>query len=281
MRLLGRALVGFVGLFLVLGLLLYGASEWMIRRSHAVPLTNLAIPKDAASIAEGARLARIMGCRGCHGSEAQGAVWNDPPWFVASVVAPSIARKTAPYSEAELVRLIRHGVRKDGSTLFIMPTISHRYLADDDTARIVAWIRTLKPTPKDALAETSFGPLGRWLMLSGQMRQSVQAGNYGTAHRPADVGRYYYQTVCSECHKLDRPNRSEDGGQMVPALAPMAAGYDPAAFHKLMKTGIGMSGRDLGLMKMVAQEAASAFTPQEVDAIQAYLKGEAEKTPAQ
>ena len=281
MRLLGRIAAGLVGLILLLVLVLYGGSEWLIRRSHAVPLTAVTLPTDAASITEGARLAKLAGCRGCHGPEGQGTVWTDIPWFIGHPAPPSIARKAADYSDAELVRLIHHGVRKDGSTLFIMPTGAHRYFASDDVLKIVAWIRTLKFTPKDSLVTSSWGPLGRFMMLTGAVAPSVEVETIAPQHRPADIGRYYYDAVCSECHNLYKPKPVEGGSQTAPALAPMAASYDRAAFHKLLKTGVPPSGRDLGLMKEVALEGGNAFTDAELDALQAYLKGEAAKMPAQ
>lgn len=280
MRTVGRIVVALVAAILVLVAILYGASEWVLRRGHSVPLVQVAIPRDAASVEEGGRLAKIYGCRGCHGPNSEGTVWPDPPAFVASIAPPAIARKIAAYSDAELARLIRNGVRKDGSTLYIMPTVAHRFIADDDLGKLIAWLRTLRPGPKDSLADTSFGPVGRLLILTGQMPASMQTGVVAQPHRPADAGRYFYDSVCAECHLLDKPKPTEDGRQVAPALPPMAAAYDPAAFKKLLRTGVGMSPRDLGLMKEVATEATYALTDQEIDALQAYLKGEADKQTA-
>ena len=38
------------------------------------PLADVAIPHDPTSLAEGARLARIAGCRDCHGPNGGGRV---------------------------------------------------------------------------------------------------------------------------------------------------------------------------------------------------------------
>lgn len=281
MRFVRRAVAALVVLLLLFGVVVYGGSEWLIRRSHAVPLTAVTLPKDAASIEEGGRLAKIAGCRGCHGPNGEGTVWTEIPWFIGHPAPPSIARKTANYSDAELVRLIQHGVRKDGSSLFIMPTEAHRNLADDDVLKIAAWIRTVKFTRKDSLVTSSWGPMGRFLMLTGGMDPSIQVEKVAPAHRPAELGRYYYDAVCSECHELYKPKPFEGGKQIAPALAPMAASYDPVAFHKLLKTGVPPSGKDLGVMKEVGMESGSAFTDAEVDALQAYLKGEADRAPTQ
>jgi uncharacterized protein YkwD len=54
----------------------------------------------------------------------------------------------------------------------------------------------------------------------------------------------------------------------------MAGAYDPAAFRTLMRTGVGMSHRDLGLMKEVATENLYALSDPEIAAIQAWLKSD-------
>lgn len=257
--------------------IVYGGSEWIIRSGHAVPLEQISIPKDSASIAEGGRLAKIFGCRGCHGPNSEGSVWSDPPWFVATVAPPGIARKIANYSDAELLRLIRHGIRKDGTSLFVMPTVSHRFIADDDAAKVIAWLRTLKPTAKDVTQAMAYGPVGRFGLLTGKFSPSYQANKVAEQARPANVGRYYYDAVCSECHNINETKIAPDGGATTPALGPMAAAYSPEAFSKLMRTGVGMSNRDLGLMKTIALDSGSALTDAEIAALQGYLKGEAAK----
>lgn len=253
---------------------LYGASEWVIRRSHAVPLAPIAVPHDAASIAEGSRLATLTGCKSCHG-DGKGAVWTPVDWREGQVAPPPIARSIVRYSDAELARLIRQGMTKEGRTVFIMPAWSMTYLADDDVGRIIAWARSLRPAPGDVLATTWFGPVGRWKILTGETRPSVVADPHGVAKRPADPGRYLTQVLCSECHALTEP-RAHDG-KPVPPLAPMAASYAPAEFQRLLHEGIGAGGRDVGFMGTIVKENLHALRPDEVDAVQRYLRGVAAK----
>jgi len=258
-------------------LIVYGGSQWIIRSSHAVPLEQIALPKDAASIAEGGRLTKIFGCRGCHGANAEGAVWDSPPWFVATVAPPGIARKIAGYSDAELLRLIRHGIRKDGTGVFVMPTGSLQYISDDDAAKVIAWLRTVKPTDKDVTQGMGYGPLGRFGILTGEFSPNYVPGKVAEKQRPANVGRYYFDAVCSECHNINDTKIAPDGGAVTPALGAMAAAYSPEAFRKLLRTGVGLSNRDLGMMKTVALDSGSALTDAEITALQEYLRGEGMK----
>ena len=280
MRWIVRGLIAVAGLVVLVLAVVYGGSEWVIRKGHAVPEARVAIPTDAASIAEGGRLARVEGCRHCHGPEGQGMVMVDDPMF-GRLASPAFARVAETYSDDELVRAIRYGVRKDGSSLWIMPTKAYNHLADDDLGKIIAWIRTLKPSAQDSLARTGFGPIGRFLVLTGKLPASVQTGDHSLAARPAEVGGYFVGAVCTGCHLMKGSQPSEDGKQIVPGLLDVAPAYDQAAFRTLLKTGQGMSKRDLGLMREVAQINFAHMTDAEIDAVLAFLKAEQAKAPPQ
>lgn len=271
-----RIAIAVAGIVVLALVVVYAGSEWIIRSKHDVALTPVGVPTDAASIEEGGRLAKIFGCRGCHGPNSEGLVWKDPPWFVASIAPPGIARKIADYSDPELLRLIRHGIKRDGTSIFVMPTVAHRFIADDDAGKLIAWLRTLKPGPRDVTQPTRYGPLGRFALLTGGVKPSFQIDSVAERTRPAAIGRYYYDAVCSECHKLGEPNTTESG-QVAPALASMAASYSPEAFRKLLRTGVGLKPGDLGLMTEVPKEATHAMTDGEITATHDYLKGEAAK----
>lgn len=280
MRWIARGLIGLGALIVLALVIIYGGSQWELRRKHGVAALQLAIPKDAASIAEGARLARITGCRDCHGPNGEGVVLLDSP-MLGRIAPPALAAVAARYSDAELERAIRHGVRRDGSALYVMPTNSHTWLADDDTAKIIAWLRTLRVTPHDSKATTSFGPLGRALLLAGALPSSVHLATVSAKTRPADMGRYVVDVSCTGCHALHTERPSDDGKQIVPPLAAMAAAYDLPAFNKLLKTGFGKTNRDLGLMTIAAKGALSALSDDEIRQVHDYLKLEAMRAPPQ
>jgi mono/diheme cytochrome c family protein len=271
MRLLIRIVAGLAIAALVAGVVLWFASGRVLHRHYDVALRPLQLPRDAGSVAEGARLATLVGCRSCH-NEGRGGAWEPVDWSYGRVAPPAFPEMAARYSDAELARLIQHGVRKDGTSVFVMPSWSQRWLADRDVARIIAWMRTLKPSPADSPLETWFGPKARWQMLTGSLQPSAQVETVAAADRPADAGRYFVHALCFECHELHRPHAGE---HLAPALAPMAASYDPADFRKLLHTGVGAGGRDVGFMGTIARENLHALSDAEIDQIHAYLKAEA------
>lgn len=280
MRWIVRGLAVLVGIVVLVVVVVYAGSEWIIRKGHAVPTVAVAVPHDAASIAEGARIARVANCRDCHGMNGEGKLLFEVP-MVGKVAPPPLAMVAADMTDAELARAIRYGVHKDGSSLFIMPTFALGHLSDDDLGRVIAWIRSLKQGPQDSKARTSFGPVGRALLLAGKLPAMASSATVAGKVRPANVGRYYVDVACLACHKLHKDGVMEDGKTKVPALAPMAASYDAGKFRHLMRTGEGMGKRDLGIMSVVAKAGFAAMTDEEIVAVQTYLKGEAEKMPPQ
>lgn len=277
MRIVKRILIGLAAVILVFVVVLYAGSEWVIRAGHAKAEANIAIPTDAASIAEGGRLARVTGCRNCHMENGEGRVMVDDA-MLGRIAPPPLAKIAATYSDADLARAIRHGQRQDGSTLWVMPSArAYHFIADDDLGKIIAWMRTLKPSPKDSQATMRFGPLGRGLILFGAFAPSYRHTSGAAKTRPAAIGQYFSDAICMDCHAMDKETPAHDGSGMVPALAPMAAAYDLPAFTRLMRTGVGLSGRDLGLMREVASQDFKYFSDDELAALHAYLRGEAEK----
>lgn len=263
---------------LALGLI-YARSEWIIRQPHHAALAAVPVPHDAASIAEGHRLATLVGCPSCHGSnnDGKGAVWTPVDWKFGQIAPPALARAIAPYSNAGLARLIRHGQMRNGASVFVMPAVSMTNLADDDVGRIIAWLRSLRPAKGDVTEPTWFGPLGRWQIVTGALKPSFQLEVLGPKQRPAEPGRYLAYAVCSECHSLTEPRERE--GQTVPPLAAAVAGYSLADFTRLMRTGVGAGGRDLGLMSIIAKENLHALTDGEIAAIHAEMTKEAGAAP--
>lgn len=127
----------------------------------AVTLAAAAAPACAATPAELARgrylVETIAGCGNCHTPQgpngplpgmalAGNAVVDDNPAFraVAPNITPDKATGIGGWSEAQIVRAIREGIRPDGSLIGPpMPFGFYRQMADADVQAIAAYLMTV------------------------------------------------------------------------------------------------------------------------------------------
>jgi mono/diheme cytochrome c family protein len=252
---------------------IYAASELVLRRTYDVPLTAFTASGAADAVEEGKRLATIRGCNdGCHGPGMEGQLFWDQP-LVARLVAPDLTRVAADHTDAELERAIRAGVRKDGTSTWGMPSAAFRHLSDDDLAAIIAFMRSA-PLSRGPDTEARIGLLGRIGVLSGKfapqaqrIAQSTDAPPVPNGSTPEAFGHYLAVTICSECHGLDLGGFP--GG--APHLA-ITAAYSEDDFLQLMRTGVALGGRNLGLMSGMSRRRFSHLTTDEMLAMYAYLR---------
>ena len=272
LRWTGIALGVLVGLLVLAYAVIYVLSERVMRRAYDIPGASLSIPTDAASIAEGKRLATVRGCfNGCHGKEAQGMVMVDDA-MLARVVAPNLTAAVRTYNDAELVNIIRNGVRPDGRSMVIMPAEVFIGLSDSDLGRIIAFLRSL-PEAAGPGPSVSLGPAGRAGMAAGKFNTAAAliaeaVPPPDAANDQASYGRYLARTTCAGCHGTNLR------GTSVPEPSPglqVVAAYSPEAFAELMRTGAPLGGRKLGLMREVARDNLSALTDAEIAALYSYL----------
>ena len=269
-------LLGILALPVIAAGVLFGVSESVIRKHYAIAEQPFAADRSEAGVKEGARLARVMGCLGCHGDRAQGALMAEQR-FVGRLQAPALAPIVQRESDAILARTIRHGVDENGTTLWGMPPRVN--LSDDDTARILGFLRTLRPSPQDKPAITQFGPLGRILILRGRLEPSVRERIAPPQHRLPDTGAYFVGVACTTCHDLYE-ERPVGPVAVAPPLSYMAAAYEDDAFRHLLRTGQGVGApRDLKEMRQAAQTSLAWLSNDEITAIKAYLTRMAAEPP--
>jgi mono/diheme cytochrome c family protein len=247
------------------------ASERVVARTYDVPLTSFAASTDADAIRRGERLAAISGCNGCHGAQLQGAVMFDEP-NIARFTAPNLTQLARQYSDSELERVIRHGVKPDGTSVWIMPSAMFRHFTDEDLAALVGYVRSLPERPGVGRERTlrTLGRIGivteKFTPVAAQAAVVVERGTPDYSD-PLSHGRYLVMTACTECH-----GEKLQGSDFLHAPNLIVAGaYSDADFTRLMQTGVGLGDRDLGLMSEVAKSRFSNFSDTELQAIRTYL----------
>jgi hypothetical protein len=123
------------------------------------------------------------------------------------------------WSDAEIARAIRHGVRRDGSPALFMMSVGP--MSDDDLTAIVSYMRTI-PAVEHAVAPHEIGLLGK-VLFQGPMGFFAEPHDYATPPftREGDVsierGRYLAEgpAFCTGCHSdIKYDDRIEFDGQL-------------------------------------------------------------------
>jgi hypothetical protein len=160
-RVLGASIAA--GLLLLGGV--YAVSEWKLRRSYDAPLVPLRAANPGDPVA-GMHMAKVVGCwAGCHGKVGEGGF--EEIEGIHRSAAPTLSQVLPQYSDEELVRLIRYGVKRDGRSAIGMISYATWPLGDQDLLNIIAHLRAqpvLPPVPRSH----EFTLRGRWLMVTGQ-----------------------------------------------------------------------------------------------------------------
>ncbi len=247
---------------------LYFGSEWQLRRLPQVP-ADVAVPT-GGDAAEGARLAAIVGCTGCHGRDLAGEAdcYEDE---LARFHCPNVVAARTRYADRDLVILLRHGRKLDGALVDFMPWDMYAHLTDTDLANVIAFVRALPEVDKPVQPPTEYAWTTRLRILRGTYPYVNDLADYDTRPREgvAERGRYLASIACPECHA---PDLGGYGDGDAPNLL-IAKAYSPEAFARLMRTGKTIAGTEsaTGLMSSVARFRFSHFTDEEIAALKAYL----------
>jgi cytochrome c553 len=188
------------------------------------------------------------------------------------ITAPTLSQVLPTYSDEELVRLIRYGVKRDGTSAVGMTSYTLWALGAQDLANIIAHLRRQPALPaiERQLQLTwhgRFGLLtGAWKVSSEQVDRSRPRWGDLPQPTPFERGRYLASVTCSECHGLDYRGDPLERG---PSLAIIGA-YSREQFLHLIRTAQPIGGRRLNEnMQWVAD---APFTDEEVGGIYEFLR---------
>ena len=272
LRWLRIGLLSLLLIVVVVGAVVYLLSERVLHRTYTEPRVDILVPGDSASVTEGHRLAMVRGCSGgCHGAGIEGGVFVDN-LFLARLIAPNLTTAVRRYSNSDLARIIRRGVRPDGSSVIGMPSEMFSGLTDADLGKILAYLHSVPPQSGPA-PERRLGPIARVGLVAGKFRPAAElvhradllSGSWASQADSTAPGAYLARTSCTECHGLDLR-----GGDPAPDLR-IAAGYSFEAFRGLMRRGKALGNLELPLMSPVARQRFSHLTEQELRDLYTFL----------
>jgi cytochrome c553 len=273
----------------------YALSERRLRRTYPVPPERLTLAADAApataataaTVARGAHLATSAAtCVLCHGEDLGGKIYADAG-PMGLVVGPNLTRGRGGlgtgFTRADWVRAIRYGVRRDGTSLVVMPSEVYAHLSDPDLAAIVLFLEGLPPVDRE-VPPTRFRPLGRALLAAGRLDILVAPKTPRLAERPhvepaptAAYGRYLAGIGgCHGCHgyglsggRVAGPPDLPPASNLTPA-GPLAR-WSEADFVRAMRAGRRPDGSTLD--EFMPWRTLGRMTDEELHALWLYLAG--------
>jgi mono/diheme cytochrome c family protein len=237
------------------------AFDASMEKVYPTPLPALKRSDDPEVRARGAHLAQSLGgCSAseCHGSDlAGGKLLDVGP--VGSFMGPNITAggMLAVYSDAELARLLRTGVKKDGRSVRFMPVQDFSWFPDSDLVALISYLRTVKTSDKPN-GTTTVGTLGKVLDRQGKfiwdVARRVEGLPKDTPPAPEPTRQYgdFLLRLCTGCH-----GETLSGGPLpgAPPSLPVPQNitlhesgikkYSYEDFVKLLKTGIRKDGAAL------------------------------------
>lgn len=154
-----------------------------------------------------------------------------------------------------------------------MPAEAFNELTDAEVGRIIAFLRTLPPAAGPG-PSVSLGPIGRIGLAVGKFKMVPTLIAETVPLPPASseqaaIGRHLARTICAQCH-----GTSLRGASTPDFTSPdlrVVAGYSREAFSRLLREGIGIGDRKLGVMGGWARRNLSALTDAEIAGLFDYL----------
>lgn len=254
---LGVGVLG-LGLFVTVQASAFNTS---MAKVYEVPPPAIARSADPAVIARGQHLAEsFVGCAlpDCHGGKLDGgnSIQLGP---LGTMTGPNLtsASMGAGYSDGQLARLIRHGIKKDGRSVVFMPSHHINWLPDDDVRALISYVRSMPASDK------ANGPIEVGLMLKVMDRMDMMEGDVARridhdqivlAGPPEPTAKYgkFLMRQCTGCH-----GNTLSGGKLpgTPPSIPIPKNITPDAsglkdwtyadFKKALETGIAKNGKPI------------------------------------
>jgi mono/diheme cytochrome c family protein len=141
------------------------------------------------------------------GGETFGAEWKIPGTIITPNLTPDMATGLGAWTDDEVKRAIREGLNRNGERLFpLMPSHYFQAMSDEDIDGIVAFLRSLPPTPKPSTEVTT-------LQIPREAIPKLPPITAAVPPSPTDpVGRGEYLVRLANCRTCHSPTK---GGQEI------------------------------------------------------------------
>ncbi len=256
---------------------------------------SLLLAACAAALAQGDAkkgeyLSKAGGCAGCHTESVAGAAQFaggrilETPFgnFYGPNITPHSQAGIGRWSEQDFFRAMREGRRPDGAHYYpAFPYPAFTQIRDEDLRDLWAYLRSLPANAKANRPHELQFPFGwRWLLWGWKLVF------FSPGPTQADRGAYLANALghCGECHTprnfLGAPKKDRHlAGAELPEgraanLTPTGLKkWNDAGLKEFLRTGATPEGDTTSdVMYEVVRTTTSQLTPQDLDALMAYLR---------
>jgi mono/diheme cytochrome c family protein len=262
----------------------YARTSSRIGHTYSADVPPVAIPTDSASLERGHHLVLAVGkCVDCHGENLAGKMIADDKAF-ATIWSSNLTRGKggvgSTYEDADYVRAIRYGVRRDGKPLIFMPSDAFTHFSDADLGAIIEYVKSVPPVDQET-KPARIGPIGRIVSTMTPDFPLTPAEHIDRSElRPATVqagvtkeyGRYLATTGgCTGCHNPNLSGGVKIDGVPSANLTPTGIGkWTEDDFFKALRTGVRPDGRILSAV--MPWPFTKNLTDDEIRAVWMYLR---------
>ncbi|HZN25158.1 MAG TPA: cytochrome c [Burkholderiales bacterium] len=271
------------------GVVVFGLVVWMLAATASAQ----------GDAQRGSYIAKAAGCVGCHTEAKEGApayaggrALKTPfGTFYGPNITPDPQAGIGRWTEADFVRAMRHGERRDGSNYFpAFPYPSFTGMTDQDLRDLWAYLRSLPANSRANQPHDLGFPYGWRILVTPWKWMFFTPGPLAADPQLAPAvarGRYLVQALahCGECHTPRnflgglRKDRFLAGGKgpdrkSVPNLTPTRLKkWSDGELKDFLTTGMYSDGDiPAEAMAEVIRNTTSQLTPQDLDAVIAYVR---------
>jgi len=284
LRKIGKVLGLTLAALVVLLALFYGfvwyRTEARANEVYAVTPQTLAIPTDSVSYRLGKHVAQIRGCLGCHGADLGGQVFlsDSTPLGVLYTSYLTNGQGGIHYTDADWTRALRHGVGREGKSLWFMPSHEVCHLSNQEMGALIGFLKA-QPSVNRTHPAKAMKPLGRLLVFFDKFplfpaeRIDHQATYPDRFTLAANVTTgEYLSTTCKGCHTQTLHGDEAHSPEQPPipniSSSGKLGGWSADGFVKLFRTGVTPDGRTLSKYMPVKE---FPYSDEELKAIYLYL----------
>ena len=253
---------------------------------YDVPVPDVSRSTDPAVLARGKHLLESIGScamKVCHGADLGGVEPFDTGGALGVFATPNItsAGIGGEYADGQLVRLIRHGIKKDGHSVRLMPSQAFGWLPDADLVAMVSYLRSVPAVTRPTKALRLGAPLtmlDRAYDLPIDVARRIDHTRVESVPSPEPTAAYgrFIARACRDCHG-DHLSGGRIPG-MTPSmvtplnLTPHETGLKDWTFEdfdRTMRTAVRKNGKPLSVFMPV--DSWRNLDEVEMHALWAYL----------